>query len=101
MTVGDQPARSDHPAEGGDATSGTPVTAVSSADHKVYAVAAGNHVTVELDRAMTGELPDVIEVLVEAPRLGERTMLCRERMAPTMRKPRSALTQGRSEQWWK
>jgi hypothetical protein len=77
------------------------VTAVSSADHKVYAVAAGNHVTVELDRAMTGELPDVIEVLVEAPRLGERTMLCRERMAPTMRKPRSALTQGRSEQWWK
>jgi hypothetical protein len=31
----------------------TPVTPVSAADHKIYAVAGGNHVTIELDRAMT------------------------------------------------
>ena len=45
--------------------SGTPVTPVSSADHKIYAVAGGNHVTIELDRAMTGGLLDVIEVLAQ------------------------------------
>jgi quercetin dioxygenase-like cupin family protein len=43
----------------------TPVTPVSAADHKIYAVAGGNHVTIELDRAMTGGLLDVIEVLAQ------------------------------------
>ena len=42
-----------------------PVTPVSSADHKIYAVAGGNHVTIELDRAITGGLLDVIEVLAQ------------------------------------
>ena len=41
------------------------VTPVSAADHKIYAVAGGNHVTIELDRAMTGGLLDVIEVLAQ------------------------------------
>ena len=45
--------------------SGPPVTPVSSSDHKIYAVAGGNHVTIELDRAMTGGLLDVIEVLAQ------------------------------------
>jgi quercetin dioxygenase-like cupin family protein len=43
----------------------TPVTPVSAADHKIYAVAGGNHVTIELDRAMTGGLLHVIEVLAQ------------------------------------
>jgi quercetin dioxygenase-like cupin family protein len=43
----------------------TPVTPVSAADHKIYAVAGGNHVTIELDRAMTSGLLDVIEVLAQ------------------------------------
>jgi quercetin dioxygenase-like cupin family protein len=45
--------------------SGMPVTPVSPAGHKIYAVAGGNHVTIELDRAMTGGLLDVIEVLAQ------------------------------------
>jgi quercetin dioxygenase-like cupin family protein len=40
-----------------------PVTPVSSAGHPVYAVAGGNHVTIELDREVTGGRVDVIEVL--------------------------------------
>jgi hypothetical protein len=42
-----------------------PVTPVSSAAHAVYAVAGGNHVTIELDRAVTGGCVDVIEVLAQ------------------------------------
>lgn len=42
-----------------------PVTPVSSAGHAVYAVAGGNHVTIELDRALTGGCIDVIEVLAQ------------------------------------
>jgi quercetin dioxygenase-like cupin family protein len=54
----------------GSATSGTPmvpvpVTRVAAGDHKIYAVAGGNHVTIELDRALTGGLLDVIEVLAQ------------------------------------
>jgi quercetin dioxygenase-like cupin family protein len=49
----------------GDVTSGAPVTPVSAGDHKIYAVAGGNHVTIELDRALTGGLLDVIEVFAQ------------------------------------
>jgi hypothetical protein len=36
---------------------------MSSAGHPVYAVAGGNHVTIDLDRAVTGGSLDAIEVL--------------------------------------
>jgi hypothetical protein len=36
--------------------------------------------------------PGELHSPTEAPRLGERTMLCCERMAPTTRQPRSPLT---------
>lgn len=49
----------------GSATSGTPVAPVAAGDHKIYAVAGGNHVTIELDRALTGGLLDVIEVFAQ------------------------------------
>jgi quercetin dioxygenase-like cupin family protein len=49
----------------GDVTSDAPVTPVSAGDHKIYAVAGGNHVTIELDRALTGGLLDVIEVFAQ------------------------------------
>ena len=39
---------------GGNIVTSTPVAPSSLADHVVYAVAGGNHVTIELDRAMTG-----------------------------------------------
>ena len=42
-----------------------PAVPVSPADHLVYAVAGGNHVTIELDRAVTGGSLDVIEVLAQ------------------------------------
>ena len=37
----------------GSATSGTPVAPVAAGDHKIYAVAGGNHVTIELDRGVS------------------------------------------------
>ena len=46
----------------GSATSRTPVTPIAAGEHRVYAVAGGNHVTIELDPALTGGLLDVIEV---------------------------------------
>jgi hypothetical protein len=55
--------------------SSTPVTPVSAADRKIYAVAGGNHVTIELDRAMTGGLLDVIEVLAQPGGGPRRTVM--------------------------
>ena len=42
-----------------------PVTPVLAARHPVYAVAGGNHVTIQLDRALTGGDVDAIEVLAQ------------------------------------
>jgi hypothetical protein len=43
-----------------------PVTPVRVAGHPIYAVAGGNHVTIQLDRALTGGDVDTIEVLDRA-----------------------------------
>ncbi len=40
-----------------------PLTPISVAQRTVYAVAGGNHVTIELDRSVTGGSIDAIEVL--------------------------------------
>lgn len=40
-----------------------PIAARTAADHPVYVVAGGNHVTVELDREEAGGVLDAIEVL--------------------------------------
>ena len=57
----------------------TPVTPVAAADHQIYAVAGGNHVTIELDRAMTGGLLDVMSRITQPrsrkPRLTPRCEL--------------------------
>ena len=42
-----------------------PVAPISPAQQPVYAVAGGNHVTIELDRSVTGGSLDVIEVLAQ------------------------------------
>ncbi len=42
-----------------------PLQPIATADHPVYAVAGGNHVTVLLDRAATGDAFDVIDVLAQ------------------------------------
>jgi quercetin dioxygenase-like cupin family protein len=41
----------------------TPLSPAAGSDQLVYAVAGGNHVTIELDRSITGGLLDAIEVL--------------------------------------
>jgi quercetin dioxygenase-like cupin family protein len=42
-----------------------PVSAVRAGDHPIYAVAGGNHVTIQLDRAATDAGVDAIEVLAQ------------------------------------
>jgi quercetin dioxygenase-like cupin family protein len=42
-----------------------PLTSISANQQPVYAVAGGNHVTIELDRSVTAGALDVIEVLAQ------------------------------------
>jgi quercetin dioxygenase-like cupin family protein len=42
-----------------------PLLPTAGSDHLVYAVAGGNHVTIELDRSVTGGVLDAIEVLAQ------------------------------------
>ena len=44
----------------------TPLAPIAADDQPVYAVAGGNHVTIELDRSATGGRLDVIEVLAQS-----------------------------------